>query len=106
MSSKISYRQSQAIGCPAGITNTNFYPYTFKVFPNPFSTQTTIQTDNLLHNETLTVYNCFGQKVREITNISGNTSTLYRDNLPNGFYFIQLTQDNKQIETKKLIITD
>lgn len=106
MSSKISYRQSQAIGCPAGITNTNFYPYTFKVFPNPFSTQTTIQTDNLLHNETLTVYNCFGQKVREITNISGNTSTLYRDNLPNGFYFIRLTQDNKQIETKKLIITD
>ena len=106
MSSKISYRQSQAIGCFTGIINSNFYPNSFKVFPNPFSTQTTLQTDILLHNATFTVYNCFGQKVREITNISGNTATFYRDNLPSGLYFIRLTQDNKQIETKKLIITD
>ena len=106
MSSKISYRQSQAIGCFTGITNSNFYPNSFKVFPNPFSTQTTLQTDILLHNATFTVYNCFGQTVREITNISGNTATFYRDNLPSGLYFIRLTQDNKQIETKKLIITD
>ena len=106
MSSKISYRQSQAIGCFTGITNSNFYPNSFKVFPNPFSTQTTLQTDILLHNATFTVYNCFGQTVKEITNISGNTATFYRDNLPSGLYFIRLTQDNKQIETKKLIITD
>ena len=106
MSSKISYRQSQAIGCFTGIINSNFYPNSFKVFPNPFSTQTTLQTDILLHNATFTVYNCFGQTVREITNISGNTATFYRDNLPSGLYFIRLTQDNKQIETKKLIITD
>ena len=106
MSSKISYRQSQAIGCFTGITNSNFYPNSFKVFPNPFSTQTTLQTDILLHNATFTVYNCLGQTVREITNISGNTATFYRDNLPSGLYFIRLTQDNKQIETKKLIITD
>ena len=106
MSSKISYRQSQAIGCFTGITNSNFYPNSFKVFPNPFSTQTTLQTDILLHNATFTVYNCFGQTVREITNISGNTATFFRDNLPSGLYFIRLTQDNKQIETKKLIITD
>ena len=106
MSSKISYRQSQAIGCFTGIINSNFYPNSFKVFPNPFSTQTTLQTDILLHNATFTVYNCLGQTVREITNISGNTATFYRDNLPSGLYFIRLTQDNKQIETKKLIITD
>ena len=106
MSSKISYRQSQAIGCFTGIINSNFYPNSFKVFPNPFSTQTTLQTDILLHNATFTVYNCLGQTVKEITNISGNTATFYRDNLPSGLYFIRLTQDNKQIETKKLIITD
>lgn len=106
VSSKIGYRQSQAIGCLTGINNSNFYPCQFKFFPNPFSTQTTLQTDNHLHNATLTVYNCFGQIVRKIKNISGNTATLHRDNLPNGLYFVELTQDNKQIETKKLIITD
>jgi dienelactone hydrolase len=106
ISSKISYRQSQAIGCFTGITNTNFYKYLFGVFPNPFSTQTTLQTDIALDKATLTVYNCYGKIVREITNISGNTVTLNRDNLRNGLYFIRLVQDNKQIGTQKIIITD
>lgn len=30
------------------------------VYPNPFSNETTLQTDNLLKNATLTVENCFG----------------------------------------------
>ena len=62
--------------------------------------------DILFHNGTLTVYNCFGQTVKEIKNISGQTVTLQRDNLPIGLYFVRLTEDNKQIETKKIIITD
>jgi len=76
------------------------------VFPNPFTSQTTLQTDNLLYNATLTVYNSFGQTVREIKNIVGETVTLFRDNLPGGLYFIRLTQDNKVITTEKLVITD
>ncbi|MDP1746239.1 MAG: LamG-like jellyroll fold domain-containing protein, partial [Bacteroidota bacterium] len=80
--------------------------YDLKLYPNPFSTQVTLQTDNLLHNATLTVYNCFGQTVKQIKNISGQTITLFRDNLPSGLYCIQLTQDNKIITTDKLVITD
>lgn len=106
MSSKISYRQNQAIGCPTGINSSNFFPNPFEVFPNPFSTQTVLQADNFLNNATLMVYNCFGQTVRKITNISGKSATFYRDNLPNGLYFLRLTQENKHFETKKLIIID
>lgn len=75
------------------------------IYPNPFSSQTTLQTDNFF-NATLTVYNSFGQQVKQIKNISGQTITLNRDNLPSGIYFIQLTQDSKVITTAKLIITD
>lgn len=78
----------------------------FSIFPNPFSTQTTLQTDNLFKDATLTVYNSFGQQVKQIKNISGQTITLHRDNLPSGLYFLHLTQDNKTITTDKLIITD
>lgn len=78
----------------------------FEVFPNPFSTQTVIQTGNLLKNATLTVDNCFGQTVTQIKNISGQTITLHRDNLASGLYFINLTQDNQVIATKKIVITD
>jgi len=80
--------------------------FLLSIYPNPFSTQTVLQTDILFHNATLTVYNCFGQTVKEIKNISGQTVTLQRDNLPIGLYFIQLTEDNKTITADKLVITD
>jgi len=78
----------------------------FFIYPNPFSSQTTLQTDNVLHNATLAVDNIFGQTVKEIKNISGQTITLHRDNLPSGLYFIRLTQDSKVITADKLVITD
>ncbi|MBI4932010.1 MAG: T9SS type A sorting domain-containing protein [Bacteroidetes bacterium] len=90
--------------------------FTISINPNPFSTQTTLQIDpvgNLsngagipLHNATLTIYNSFGQAVKQIKNISGQTVTLTRDNLPGGLYFFRITQDNKTITTDKLVITD
>ena len=79
---------------------------TVSIYPNPFSTQTTLQTDNLLKNATLTVYNFFGQTVAQIKNINGQTVTFSRDNLASGLYFVHLTQDSKVIASDKLIITD
>jgi hypothetical protein len=77
-----------------------------KVFPNPFSNNTVLQTDNFLHNATLIVENIFGQTVKQIKYISGPTITLFRDNLPSGMYFIQLSQDDKIIATNKIIISE
>jgi len=76
------------------------------IYPNPFSSSTTLQTDNLLHNATLTVDNCFGQTVAQIKNISGQTVTFSRDNLASGLYFVRLMQDNKVIAIDKLVIAD
>ena len=73
---------------------------------NPFSTQTTLHSDNPLKNATLTVYNCFGQAVKQMHNLTGQTITLHRDELPSGLYFIRLIQDDKVIATDKLVITD
>jgi len=76
------------------------------IFPNPFSTQTVLQTDNLLKNATLTVLNCFGQTVKQIKNISGQTVVLSRDNLASGLFFIRLTENNRTLAVNKLVITD
>ena len=76
------------------------------IFPNPFSTQTVLQTDNLFHNATLTVDNCFGQTVAQIKNINGQTVVFSRDNLASGLYFIRLTENNKTLALDKLVITD
>lgn len=76
------------------------------VFPNPFSTQTTIYSRKDFKDATLKVYNSLGQAVKQIKNLSGQTITLNRDNLSNGQYFLRLTQDNKIFLVDKLIITD
>lgn len=76
------------------------------VFPNPFSSQTTLQTTTLLNHATLKVYNTFGQLVTQLNNLSGQTITLYRDNLPAGLYYILLTENNRTIASEKLVISD
>lgn len=87
------------------------------IFPNPFSTSTTLQSSVSLQNATLSVYNTMGQEVKQLTNISGQSITLQRGNLPSGIYFIRLTIPSpagggtqgggtEVIATHKLIITD
>jgi len=97
---------TENILCYTGISETDKNEFELKTYPNPFSTQTTLWTAMQLNNATLSVYYIFGQTVAQIKNISGQTITLHRDNLPTGVYFLQLTQDNKIIATKKIIITD
>ncbi len=76
------------------------------IYPNPFSTSTTLQTDQLFKNATLSVYNSFGQLVKQLDNIYGPSVDLTRDNLDFGLYFIRLTEENKIIATGRIEIAD
>lgn len=90
----------------SGINEFSKNDFEIRTFPNPFSFSTTLQTDNFLNNATLTLYNSFGQTVKRIDNLSGQTIIFHRDNLPSGLYFIRITQDNKAISADKLVIID
>jgi uncharacterized delta-60 repeat protein len=76
------------------------------IYPNPFSSSTTIQTNQVLKNATLRVYNSLGEQLSEVENINESEIIFPRDNLANGFYFIQLTQDNRILAKDKLVIVD
>lgn len=97
---------STLINFPVGINENAQVENSFTIYPNPFSTQTVLQTAFPVNNATLTVDNIFGQTVAQIKNISGQTITFNRGNLPSGLYFVRLTQDNKIIAVDKLVITD
>ena len=86
--------------------NQNATKNVFSIFPNPFISSTTIQTVGNFKNATLTICNSYGQTVKQVNNISGQTVSLSRENLPNGLYFIRLTEENKIIAVEKLIIID
>ena len=99
---------------PAGIYD-QIYSTSINIFPNPFSTHTTLQTDNLFHNATLTVYNCFGQEVYPSVIRNSDSFVIRRDNLASGLYFVRITHSafsspngggQEGAATGKLIITD
>lgn len=76
------------------------------LYPNPFSSQAIFHSTISLHDATLTVENCFGQQVKQMKDLRGQSITFYRNALPGGFYIARLWQDDQVIATKKLIITD
>lgn len=81
-------------GTSADVINSTATPATeINIFPNPFSSTTTIQTDSALKNGSLTVYNSIGQPVHQINNVNGKMATLSRNNLPSGIYYIRLVED-------------
>jgi Tol biopolymer transport system component len=76
------------------------------IFPNPFSSQTTIKSDVILRNATLFMYNAEGKMVRRVPGISGRTIEIYREQLPNGLYLLRLTEGNETIATDKISLTN
>ena len=91
---------------PSFINEDAFINTKINLYPNPFSTVATLQSDIPLKKATLLIYNSFGQAVMRINNINGQTFVLDRNNLASGLYFLQLTKDNKTFYNNKLVITD
>ncbi len=82
----------------------NYVNNQFVVSPNPFSETTLIQSTIDMQNANLIIYNTLGEVVKQIDGISGKTVTINRGNLAGGIYFMKLSQDNKVIANKKLMV--
>jgi uncharacterized repeat protein (TIGR01451 family) len=74
------------------------------VFPNPFSTSTTIVFKTLLKETDIKLYNVYGQEVRSIADFSGDKLKIERENLANGVYYLKVDSQNEASETVKLIL--
>lgn len=77
---------------------------TTSVFPNPFISETRIITSEPINNGTLSIYNNFGQVVKEMHHLSGNTIELQRGNLSDGLYFFIFKNEQKQYSGRFMIV--
>ncbi len=77
-----------------------------RIYPNPFSEQTVIQTTTVLNDATLFVSDIFGKNIVRISGIVGQAITLNREDLPAGIYFIRLVQDNQVLADAKIVVCD
>lgn len=92
--------------CTNGISGVKNSEKEIVIYPNPFSVETTIEIPPDLKNSILTIYNVFGQQVRQITIGSELQVKIHRGNLENGVYFARIIQLNKTTATTRFIITD
>jgi hypothetical protein len=75
----------------------------FEIYPNPTSSKFII-TSTLSGVNNLTILNAIGQTVRSINDCKFPV-TIDRNNLNNGIYFLQITnQQNQLVAIKKLIL--
>ncbi len=88
-----------------GVDDINNEYETLNIYPNPFNNKTTIEFDNP-ESKTydLKITDITGKTVRTINNIRDNRIDIYRQNLPHGFYTIQLRGEKNF--TGKIIISD
>ncbi len=86
------------------ITGANeFYLKNFKIYPNPFSENTTIEFSNPKHsNYKMVLYNILGKKVLEMNNVTSDKIILKRGSLKSGIYLIELR--GEQTYYSKLIV--
>jgi hypothetical protein len=76
------------------------------IFPNPFSTVATLESNGRFDNMTLWIDNCLGQPVKQIANLSGQKIVFTRENLSSGVYFLRLTQAQRTVSINKILIMD
>jgi hypothetical protein len=75
------------------------------VIRNPSIDKTVIETNFDLQDATLIVYNAIGQKVKQITHLTGRTVSIYHQNLAAGVYFIRLQLNGQKQIVEKLVFT-
>ena len=75
-----------------------------KIYPNPFSTSTTISINDIskMGNCELRIYDVLGTEVMN-TSVTKQSTTLETSNLPSGIYFYRIITNNKTIQSGRLI---
>lgn len=74
-----------------------------EIFPNPFSSSATIRFYEEQSLSQVKIIDLFGREVRSIF-FSGRELTIDKQEMKPGTYFIQVTDENKRITNKKIVI--
>ncbi len=88
----------------SSLTNNDGIPVI--VYPNPFSTSTTVHINEniILNGASIMVFDLVGKNVLNITNLHSSDVLIERKDLDAGVYFYQFMNDNHIVSTGKLII--
>lgn len=93
------------INASVGIENNSNEKF-ITIFPNPFSSEATIDFDDNLIKVSAWIFNVQGDLVREIGEIIGNSFIINKEDLSNGVYFMKLITNRNELTYQKFVICD
>ena len=93
--------------CPqilsVGVSEVNKQVNNFSIFPNPFTSQTTVSFTEEQKNTTIKITDAVGKEIK-IFDFSGRQLTIEKGNMQPGVYFLQIINSNKKCSFKKMVI--
>ncbi len=75
----------------------------FTIAPNPFTSKTNITFTNEQINSTIKITDILGNEIKTIS-FSGKEYTLEKDEMKAGIYFVQITDANKNMVNRKVVV--
>ena len=77
--------------------------YSCSISPNPFHSSTLLELSSQFESAEIKIYNSIGEEIKRLRTLSKST-TINREDLLNGIYFIKATNQRGQVLTAKFII--
>ncbi len=91
------------IDCSVDVQEINVPDYSISIAPNPFSSQTTISFSILQRNTTIKIIDILGKEI-ESFNFSGSQFVINKGGLKAGIYFVQVTDNKKNVTNRKIVV--
>lgn len=86
-----------------GVNNREKLPTEFAIYPNPVSSMAVITFNREQKNSIIKISDAIGKEIK-IINFTGSELFLEDKELERGIYFIQVTDKNKHVYSKKIIL--
>ncbi|MBK6989722.1 MAG: T9SS type A sorting domain-containing protein [Bacteroidetes bacterium] len=77
-----------------------------KFYPNPFSEQLIIYSENKFEGASLIVFDEIGKEVVKVDDLSSNEIVIKRGELSSGIYFVKIVENDRILMKRKIVIAD
>jgi hypothetical protein len=91
------------LDCTTGINEIKLADYFISIYPNPFTTQTTISFSKEQRNTTIKITDILGKEIKSI-NFTGKQLLIDKGTMQSGIYFVQTIDENKNVTNSKIIL--
>ncbi len=92
--------------CNGTTVNTNeiLNSTSLSIYPNPFTSQTTISFSEIQKHTTIKITDVLGKEIKTVILSAAKNLTIEKGEMSDGIYIVQITDENKNVVNRKIVI--